>query len=88
MTPTEEELVNFIRAYFRNHYECEDNFYGCPKSEGYFGIPSSKCYCGKDKADELLRKFPLNGNDAADDGAEVFVIRREQEIAAEEGNAT
>lgn len=49
------------------------------------------------------RKSPLNGSqnhgsprileapygkNPADDGAEVFVIRREQEIAAEEGNAT
>ena len=88
MTALEEKLATFIRKWHSRHYACEDNFYGCPKSEGYFGIPSSECCCGKDKADELLRKFPLNGNDAADDGAEVFVIRREQEIAAEEGNAT
>jgi hypothetical protein len=59
MTETEKilKLREFIKSHFTHHYECDDNFYGCPKSEGYFGPDSrDKCYCGKDDADVLLEE--------------------------------
>ena len=57
MTALEEKLATFIRKWHSRHYACEDNFYGCPKSEGYFGSDKyGKCDCGKDEADELLIK--------------------------------
>jgi hypothetical protein len=58
ITSREEKLIKFIQRWHSRHYECEDNFYGCPKSEGYFGPDRPDiCICGKDEADKLLKEI-------------------------------
>lgn len=58
----------------RDHFECEEPWYSCPKHEGYTGFNKGKtCTCGADKQNEQVERligllrckhcgYPLSGN--------------------------
>lgn len=47
------ELAKAIES--KDHYECDDGYYSCPKHPDYFGRDDrGVCSCGKDQVDELL----------------------------------
>ena len=55
------ELEEFVRKTFSEHYESDDCWYSCPKSESYCNEQyeddprdQRPCDCGKDAADKLL----------------------------------
>ena len=53
-------VIEFVKAKSRHRY-CEDGFYSCPKSDGYFGYQDWKpveerpCDCGAAAAIQLLK---------------------------------
>lgn len=52
------DVVAFLALRFREHRECEDCWYSCPKSGDYCRDDGdTKCDCGKDQADALLARM-------------------------------
>lgn len=45
----------------KSHYECEDNFYGCPESEGYFGTGTG-CTCGLEERQAAIARVKARGD--------------------------
>jgi len=50
------EVLIYLKGTRREHDECEDGYYSCPKSRnGEFSMwPSGKCSCGADDFNESL----------------------------------
>lgn len=55
------ELEAFIKRKFSKHFECDDTFYSCPRTEDYIGfleslpIDERPCLCGYEDACHILR---------------------------------
>ena len=51
-----ESMADFLRDILAwKHEECEDGYYSCSKSPGYFGPDRDRgCTCGKDERDEHI----------------------------------
>lgn len=71
MNSSKKEQINFIinalaNLAIRNHYQCEDNWYSCPKSEdgcSNDNYNKTECNCGADEiniAIENLRQLLLD----------------------------
>lgn len=71
------DLKRLKELAIKSHYECEDGFYACPKSESYYSVsdtPKTECDCGADehnaeveKVFEELDKFVKDVADCAND---------------------
>lgn len=54
-------LTNTLKSLRIKHYECEDGWYSCPKSDSYFGkdyedypIEERPCLCGADEQNQKI----------------------------------
>ena len=47
------EALKILRI--KEHYECEDGWYSCPKADGYLGEDDKEhCSCGMDKQNAII----------------------------------
>jgi hypothetical protein len=62
----EKAVADFIRSNFAKHYECDDCWYSCPKSEGCCNDEKpTRCTCGKDRADAALAAYDKDADPPA-----------------------
>jgi len=57
--PKQTPLSKLKEMAHREHYECEDGFYACPKSESYYSVsetPKTECDCGADEHNAEVEK--------------------------------
>ena len=47
------EALESLRV--KEHYDCEDGWYSCPKVPNYYGSgDEGKCYCGMDRINAII----------------------------------